>query len=198
MLGITGGVGTGKTTVSKAFEKLGAKRISSDDIARKYTSIGSPVRESIIDIFGEESFPEGSDANRSLIAKLTFNDPSRKTRLEKLLHPLIRRDFNLELNAMPDHSIVAWEVPLLFETDAHTICDASLCVYLSKEEAWKRVEGRGGMPMSDFELRWKSQMDIEKKKSLSDFVIINDNTYEGIEKAVLDIYKGLEKRVHKK
>jgi dephospho-CoA kinase len=194
LVGITGGLGSGKSTVSKIFESLGAFRIDSDAIARRFTDADSPVRKEIQEIFGLESFPESSIANRADIAKQAFNDIKKRSALNQLIHPLVRAKFLEELAAVPEGSVVAWEVPLLFETKGNLICDFTICVYLPIEKAWLRVKERGGIPREDFDSRVASQIDIYEKKSLSDYVIQNDTPMEELEKSVLEIFQDIKNR----
>lgn len=184
ILGITGGVGTGKSTVSKILESRGFFRINADELALRFTDKDSPIRREIQELFGDDSFPPGMQANRALIAKLAFGDPDKKKALEALIHPRVRKDFLDKIRDLPPNSWVAWEVPLLFETEGEKIADSTVCVYLPVDKSWDRVSRRGGMPREDFEKRVRLQMDIEKKKSLSDFVIHNDNSIEDLEKNV--------------
>jgi len=167
--------------------------VSSDRLARFYMEKDSPVRNEICSILGEEAFPEGKPANRNFIASVIFRDLEKKKALESLIHPLVRRDLLQKLEEWsknPDSRIVAWEVPLLFETDSHTLCDLTLTLHVPKEIAWKRVQPRG-ISKKDFLNRWNSQMDIEKKKSLSNYVIPNDSTKEELEKKIRQVWKSL-------
>ncbi|MCC5815517.1 MAG: dephospho-CoA kinase [Leptospira sp.] len=196
MLGVTGGVGTGKSTVTRMLESKGMIRIDSDEIAKSFTDSNSPVRKEIQDIFGKNCFPEAEPADRAMIAKIAFSEPEKKKALEKLVHPLVRKEFLNRLLAITEKAMVAWEVPLLFETDSYTLCDATLCVYLSEDQAWDRVKERGGMSEEDFRKRVRNQMNIEKKKSLSDFIIRNDNTKEELDRELDIILKKLQMRFH--
>lgn len=198
LLGITGGVGTGKTTVSKLLEERGLVRINADDLARRFTDKDSPIRSKIVEIFGIESFPDNEDANRSLIAEIAFSHDDKKRALQELIHPLVRKEFLARLDAIEGERIVGWEVPLLFETDSYTLCDATLCVYLRPEKAWERVQSRGGMTKEDFQRRVDAQMDIEKKKSLSDYVISNDTSKEELGKSLDQIIQELKKKSESK
>lgn len=195
LVGITGGLGSGKSTVSKIFESLGAVRIDSDAIAKRFTDADSPVRKELQDIFGLESFPDGEVADRASIAKQAFNDIKKKNALNNLLHPLVREKFLKELTHVPEGSVVAWEVPLLFETQGNMICDFTVCVYLPVEKAWLRVEERGGIPRKDFDARVAAQMDIEEKKTLSDYLIWNDTSKEELEKSVYAIFQDIKNRI---
>lgn len=208
ILGITGSIGSGKSTVLEILGNLGAFTIESDRLAKRYTEQDSPIRKEIIQIFGKEAYPnEDGPANRAYIASVAFQNPEKKNALEKLIHPLVRKDF---LNIIQDLSqkeshpskialtprnekIVAWEVPLLFETDAYTLCDATLTVYVSQNTAWERVEKRGGISKEDFTNRWNQQFDVEKKKSLSDFALSNDNSKEELINKIHKIWNQITK-----
>ncbi|MBL0956046.1 MAG: dephospho-CoA kinase [Leptospira sp.] len=197
LIGITGSIGSGKSTALSIFGELGAVTISSDAIARTFTEPNSPVKSELISIFGPSIEMEGGTINRTKIAELAFSNESKLKSLNELLHPLVRKSFLQFFQSQKEGSIVAWEVPLLFETDAHTICDFTVTVYLPKEQNWERVKQRGGMEKTDFERRTSSQMDIEEKKSLSDFVVTNDTDREGLKEQIVIIYKEIQKRIQK-
>jgi dephospho-CoA kinase len=194
ILGITGGIGTGKSTVAGIMEEFGAVRINADEIARIFTSKGSPIQKEIQEIFGIDSFPEGSDADRKEIAKQAFSDPSKLERLNQLMHPAIRKEFDQRLESLPVGSLVAYEIPLLFETKADQLCDSTLCVYLETTDPWDRVRARGDMTYSDYEKRVQAQMDIEEKKRLSEFKVSNDTDKEELRNQLTAIYKKLKDR----
>lgn len=197
LIGITGSIGSGKSTALSIFGELGAVTISSDAIARTFTEPNSPVKSDLISIFGPSIEMEDGTINRTKIAELAFSNESKLKSLNALLHPLVRKTFLEFFQSQKEGSIVVWEVPLLFETDAHTICDFTVTVYLPKEQNWERVKQRGGMEKSDFERRNASQMDIEGKKSLSDFVVTNDTDREGLKEQIVIIYKEIQKRIQK-
>ncbi|TGN13441.1 dephospho-CoA kinase [Leptospira ilyithenensis] len=189
MLGITGSIGSGKSTVSKLFSELGAVRISSDEIAKQFTDPNTPIKKELVQIFGESIFDSSGAPIKSKIADIAFSEPEKLQAMNSLIHPLVRKEFRLQLKKILPGNIIAWEVPLLFETDAHTLCDGKLCVTVSPDAAWERVKERGGMTREDFEKRNLAQMDLEKKKALSDFVIPNDNSIEELKKKVKSVYE---------
>ncbi|PJZ45897.1 dephospho-CoA kinase [Leptospira brenneri] len=197
LIGITGSIGSGKSTVLAMFGELGAEAVSSDSIARQFTEPNSPVISELVSIFGKSILDEKGSPVRSKIAELAFSDQTKLTALNGLLHPLIRKSFHEFLNSRKDGSIIAWEVPLLFETDAHTLCDFTVTIAVSPEVAWERVQTRGGMTEEDFKKRNTAQMDLEKKKSLSDFVVTNDNQREELKKQIEIIYKEIQQRIQK-
>ncbi|WP_242935396.1 dephospho-CoA kinase [Leptospira kobayashii] len=189
LLGITGSIGSGKSTVSKLFSELGAVRISSDEIAKQFTDPNTPIQKELVQIFGDTIIDSKGVPIKSKIAEIAFSQPEKLQAMNALIHPLVRKEFRLQLEKIPPGNIIAWEVPLLFETDAHTICDGKLCVTVSPEVAWERVKERGGMTKEDFEKRNLAQMDLEKKKALSDFIIPNDNSIEELKKNIKSVYE---------
>ncbi|TGM34233.1 dephospho-CoA kinase [Leptospira biflexa] len=197
LIGITGSIGSGKSTALSIFGELGAVTISSDTIARSFTEPNSPVKSELVSIFGPSIVSENDTINRTKIAELAFSDETKLKALNELLHPLVRKQFLEFFQGTKEGSFVAWEVPLLFETDAHTICDFTVTISLPKEQNWDRVKARGGMDKADFERRTASQMDIEKKKILSDFVVTNDTDREGLKEQIVIIYKEIQKRIQK-
>lgn len=177
------------------FGELGAETISSDSIARRFTEPNSPVIHELVSIFGDSILDAEGAPSRQKIAALAFSDKTKLNALNELLHPLVRKSFVEFLNSREDGSIIAWEVPLLFETDAHTLCDFTVTVAVKPEVAWERVKARGGMDKEDFEKRNLSQMDLEKKKSLSDFVVTNDNQREELKEQIVIIYSKIKQRI---
>ncbi|TGK83988.1 dephospho-CoA kinase [Leptospira montravelensis] len=197
LIGITGSIGSGKSTVLAMFGELGAETISSDAIARTFTEPNSPVIKELVQIFGDVILDTNGAPIRTKIAELAFSDKTKLNALNELIHPLVRKSFSEFLNSRKDGSIIAWEVPLLFETDAHSICDFTVTVAVSPEVAWERVKSRGGMDYEDFQKRNLSQMDLEKKKSLSDFVVTNDNQREKLKEQIVIIDSEIKKRIKK-
>ncbi|XDD43990.1 dephospho-CoA kinase [Leptospira sp. WS60.C2] len=197
LIGITGSIGSGKSTALSIFGELGAVTISSDVIARKFTEPDSPIKEELVSIFGTSIIGKDGTIDRAKIAAFAFTDANKLQALNELLHPIVRKEFLKFFHEQKEGSIVAWEVPLLFETDAHTICDFTVTVSLPKDQNWERVRARGGMDKADFERRTASQMDIEKKKSLSDFVVTNDTDREGLKEQIVIIIKEIQKRIQK-
>ncbi|MCW7481546.1 dephospho-CoA kinase [Leptospira kanakyensis] len=197
LIGITGSIGSGKSTVLAMFGELGAETISSDSIARGFTEPNSPILRELVNIFGTSILDENGTPIRAKIAELAFSDKSKLNAMNELLHPLIRKTFLEFLGSRKAGSIIAWEVPLLFETDAHTICDFTVTVSVSTDVAWERVQSRGGMDFEDFKKRNLSQMDLEKKKSLSDFIVTNDNQRENLKEQIVIIYQEIKQRINK-
>ncbi|HNK58896.1 MAG TPA: dephospho-CoA kinase, partial [Leptospiraceae bacterium] len=144
VLGITGSMGGGKSTVTKIFEKLGAFRISSDEIARSFTEKDSPIKEELIQNLGKEILDENGDLDRKRIAGIVFSDKNAIAKLNGLIHPLVRKKTLELIDSVIDGRLVAWEAPLLFEAKGDAICDATLTVYAEYNDLWNRVKDRDG------------------------------------------------------
>ncbi|GBF49381.1 dephospho-CoA kinase [Leptospira ryugenii] len=194
LIGITGSIGSGKSTVAKLFESFGAFRISSDEIAKGFTDPDSPIKGELRAIFGSEIFDSLGNPIKQKIADLAFSDPNLLSKLNELIHPLVRKEFKRKIQSLERESLVAWEVPLLFETDAHTLCDFTVCVYTSPEIAQERAIQRGGMTREDYEKRKATQLPIEEKKALSQFSIPNDNSIEDLKKSSWLVFQEIKNK----
>lgn len=181
VLGITGSMGGGKSTVTKIFEKLGAFRISSDEIARSFTEKDSPIKEELIQNLGKEILDENGDLDRKRIAGIVFSDKNAIAKLNGLIHPLVRKKTLELIDSVIDGRLVAWEAPLLFEAKGDAICDATLTVYAEYNDLWNRVKDRDGISEEEFRQRLANQMDIKKKLEASDFKIINNKDVRHLE-----------------
>lgn len=173
LLGITGIIGSGKSYASKVFEELGAIRISSDEIAFSLSNLNSSIGPALQDLLGKEAFLEDGSLDRKYVAKLIFNDLNQKKSLEAIIHPAVRQKMRENWENTKPEQVVAWEVPLLFETDAHTLCDVTLCITTDITLAKNRCKERSGLKTEEFYARSESQLSQEEKASRADFQIQN-------------------------
>jgi dephospho-CoA kinase len=175
LLGITGSVGTGKTTVGKILSDFGLKVVDTDDIAREVVMPGQPALDEIREVFGAEYFNPDGTLNRGKMAKLVFHDPESRKRLEAILHPRIRSRWkqiadDWEKSGVPAGAVV---IPLLFETNAQDEFDAVICVACSPDIQKQRLLNKGWSE-EEISARIGSQLPLEEKIRLSDYVIWND------------------------
>lgn len=194
VLGITGSMGGGKSTVTKIFETLGAFRISADEIAKQFTAIDSPVKEELTKLLGNEILDENGNMDRKKIAGIVFSDKTAIAKLNAFLHPLIRQKTLSLIQSAGVGRVVAWEAPLLFEAGGEKKCDATLTVSASYEDSWERVKKRDEITESEFRSRLANQMDIKKKLEASDFKIINDKDLKHLESECIAIYNRIMNR----
>ena len=193
LLGITGMIGSGKSTAAKIFEEFGAFRVSSDDLAKVYTSEKSPIKDKIALSLGKEVIGPDGNLDRKKIAQIVFFDTKKLQILNGLIHPLVLKDFLTLADSIQEGRIIAWEIPLLFETGSEKICDATLTVFTDEETAYARVKNRNNISKTEFLARLSNQMSIKDKLRLSDFSIENDGKTEDLRDACGAIYNKIMK-----
>ncbi|TGK02573.1 dephospho-CoA kinase [Leptospira langatensis] len=195
LVGITGMIGGGKSTVTRIFEELGAFRISADEIARKFTEPDSPVREELVQALGKEILDDSGALDRKRIAKLVFGDPEKLKALNGIVHPRIRQEFSEILARQTKDTLVAWEVPLLFETDSYTLCDATVCVVSDLASSLKRASERDGIRLEEVEARAKNQLSLQEKAEKADYTLKNLGDLGDLRKECERLYSELRGRM---
>ncbi|PJZ25639.1 dephospho-CoA kinase [Leptospira hartskeerlii] len=195
LVGITGMIGGGKSTATRILEELGGVRISADEIARKYTDPNSPISKELIDSLGPEILDESDKIDRKRIAKLVFGNPEKLKILNSLTHPRIRKEFLEVLGGLEKGSLVLWEVPLLFETDSYTLCDATVCVISDPEVSLERTVKRDGISREEAEARAKSQLSLQEKAKKADYSIKNTGDLQDLRKECEYLYAELKGRM---
>ena len=171
-LGLTGGVGMGKSTASQFLNDLGFKVADTDDIARKLVEPGKPALKDIVKAFGTEVLHDNGELNRKKAAEIVFSDDSKRLKLEEILHPLIRENWELRLNewSLENEKLGVVVIPLLYETECERYFDKVVCMACSRDIQLQRLRQRG---WSDLEIdqRIKAQLLIEEKMSRADYVV---------------------------
>jgi dephospho-CoA kinase len=185
---ITGGIGAGKSEALAAFERHGAATISSDEIVHRLLREDEGVRKALIERFGERILDEAGQLDRTAIADVVFPDREALDWLERLLHPLVTReylDWRQRLAQQPDPPMVcATEVPLLYEVGGQDRFDAVVVITASPEVRAERSE----VPA---ELREPRLIPDEKKARLADYVYVNDGTVDELDAFVADVMRKL-------
>jgi dephospho-CoA kinase len=188
-IGLTGNMGSGKTTVSKIFELLGIPVFYADDAAKKVMVIDQVLIKGIKSAFGELSYFDDGTLNRKYIAGIVFNDNEQLTKLNSLVHPATFRAFDewvSEINGVP---FVLKEAALLFESDSYKMCDYSIMIQAPLEIRIKRVIQRDGLSREEVNSRNSKQFSEEKKTALADYIIKNDDVQLVIPQ-VLELHRG--------
>ena len=178
-LGLTGGVGMGKSTASQFLNDLGFKVADTDDIARKLVEPGKPALKDIVKAFGKEVLQDNGELNRKKAAEIVFSDDSKRLKLEEILHPLIRENWELRLNdwSLENEKLGVVVIPLLYETECERYFDKVVCMACSKDIQRQRLRQRG---WSDLEIdqRIKAQLLIGEKMSRADYVVWTNGTVD--------------------
>ncbi|GGH14797.1 dephospho-CoA kinase [Paenibacillus segetis] len=195
-IGLTGGIASGKSTVSQELVKRGAVLIDADVIAREIMEPGHPVLGTVVDTFGPSIlFPDGT-LNRKRLGSIIFSNPEERKALEDITHPAIRVEMRrrmVEYEAEDPKRLVVADIPLLYESRLEDLYDEIMVVYVPREIQLERLMQRDGLNRKDAEDRLNAQMDIEAKRERADILIDNslglDETLSQIDNFMRD--KGL-------
>ena len=200
IVALTGGIGSGKTSVTEMFKDEGAYVIDFDYLARVVVEPDKPAWKKIIDYFGPEILSPDRTLNRSVLAEIVFSDTKSRKALEGFTHPRIfeKRDTLIkDIKKKDPKAIVIVDIPLLFELSLKKKYDKVILVYVSRDVQIKRAIKRGVLTKEGVEKRLKAQIPIEEKKLLSDYIINNEgslkDTRDQVRKVVHELKK-LEKR----
>lgn len=194
MLGLTGGIATGKSTVSEMLRERGSVLVDADQVARVVVEPGTEGLNKVVERFGKEVLRPDGRLNREALGKLIFTDPTARTDLNHLLHPLImnemKRQTEIAFQHNP-HTIVIWDVPLLFEEKLTHFVEKVIVVYVPEEIQLQRLMKRNSLTEAEAKQRMSAQWSIEEKKKLADFVIDNSGTLEMTERQVDQLWNYL-------
>ena len=194
VIGVTGGIGSGKSTFSKMLaDHLSARLFDADSAARELLESDPAVREKITaELFAEAYIPDGKP-DRAAIRRWVFHDPAAKARLESILHPRIRERWTqLAAECRQNATPLVVEIPLLFETGAERFFDRIATVACSHETQLARTAARS-LPRDEAESIIRSQLPLERKTSLAHFVVWNDGSLTNLENQASELAKILRK-----
>lgn len=179
-VGLTGGIASGKSTVSSMFKEHSIPVICADELAHEAVKKGSPALKKIREIFGDDVFQEDGELDRMALGSKVFADHTLKKKLEGIVHPYVeqKKDEFLAKCAAQGHPVVVIDVPLLFETGWNNNVDVVVVVYVNKELQIKRLMERNGVSLEQATARLDSQWPIEDKKEQADVVIDNSGPLE--------------------
>ena len=189
-IGLTGGVASGKTTVSDCFKKLGTQVIDADVISHEVTEPSGSAFEEILSEFGSEILDEKGLINRKKMRAIIFNDPSQKKILENIIHPKVRDEMFQRINKSDDHYLIV-SVPLLVETGMHQIMDRNLLVDCSEDTQIERLMHRDKITLNEAKAILKNQASRSDRKKIADDLIVNENnvTLIELENEVIELHK---------
>lgn len=175
VIGLTGGIASGKSTASEYIKSLGFEVLDADVYARKVTEKDSNGYYKIIDAFGADILDEDKEIDRSKLGQIIFNDPEERKKLNGISHPEIRRMMNADQDEFIKDNHVFLDIPLLFENGLDKKCDITITVYVTKEIQAERLMARNDLTAEEAASRVNSQMPLDEKKNLSDHVFDNNN-----------------------
>ena len=190
IIGLTGGIGSGKTAVSETFEKLGITVVDADLASRVVVEKGKPCLEEIAKHFGNDILNENDELNRAKLREIIFNSDSEKLWLESLLHPAIAEQIKDELNASKSPYTILVS-PLLLETNQRDFCDKVLVFDVPIEIQMERTTKRDGVSKDQVKSIIKSQINRDERLQLADEIILNEGSIEDLEMIVRELHKKL-------
>lgn len=190
IIGLTGGIGSGKSLVAARFAELGITVVNADTVAREVVAKGEPALEKIRDHFGEEILLPTGELDRRQLRGIIFADPEQKKWLENLLHPIIRVRMVEQLQAAASPYAIL-ESPLLLETDQHLLVEKIIVVDVDEATQIARASTRDGADVEQIKKIIASQMPRAEKLQKADFVIDNGGSVEATYRQVEGIDRGL-------
>lgn len=182
IIGLTGGIGSGKTTIANYFKEMGVPVYIADDEARKLMQ-SKFIIEEIKKTFGDSLF-ENDILNRAKLAEIVFNDSSKLDQLNAIVHPAVKKDFKAWLETNKNYAYVIYEAAILFESGRYKDCDVIITVTAPEETRIERVIKRDKTNREQVLDRMKMQWKDEERISKSNFIILNDNLKKAKEEVV--------------
>ncbi len=173
-IGITGGIGSGKSVVSKLLRAMSIPVYLSDDEAKRLTATDETIRKELTALLGDELY-QGDVLNKSLLAGYLFASPENAARVNAIIHPVVKQDFRCWCKENASSAILAMESAILIEAGFAPEVDAVVMVYAPKEVRIRRAMKRDGASRKQIEQRIQNQMDDEAKRAKADYTIINDD-----------------------
>jgi dephospho-CoA kinase len=195
VIGVTGSLGSGKTTVSRLFGALGAKVINADKIVNViYRDKPSIVRK-IAQIFGKEVLTKAGKLNRRVLSKKAFSHKSYLKKLNRIIHPLVINKIKQEINK--SHGVIIVDVPLLIESNLHRSVDYIVLLNTNLKLQIQRVLEKSQISELEMRRRIAAQLPFKDKKRFADFIINNNSSIENLKKQVKQIFQGVAKWILK-
>ncbi|WP_300406403.1 dephospho-CoA kinase [Nocardioides sp.] len=190
-VGLTGGIASGKSTVSAIFAELGAVIIDGDQLAREVVERGTPGLAAVVEAFGPELLTPEGDLDRPAMGAIVFNDEARRKQLEAIVHPLVfERYAELEAATGPD-DVVIHDIPLLAESGRADEFDEVVVVDAPEELQVRRMLEDRGWTEADARSRIGSQARREDRLAIASYVVDNTGSMEDLRARVVEIYEGL-------
>lgn len=195
IIGLTGGVASGKSLVSEIWKKEGAYIIDADQIARDLVKPYSDSWKDIVNLFGREIVQENGHINRKRLASIIFSNPEKRELLNNILHPRIKEEIYKRINEIKNtdpQAIVVIDAPLLIERGEYREVDRVVIVTSKEEDQIERIKLRNGLQKEEAKKIIDSQMPLSEKLKFADFVITNDGSIEEVRKKAIDVFQEIK------
>jgi dephospho-CoA kinase len=186
LIGLTGGIASGKSTVAKILKRLGAAVVDADALAREVVEPGHDAWKDIVEAFGAEVLQPDRTLDRQKLRATIFNNPAARKKLEAIIHPRVRAlaEERIRQHAAAGYEIVVYEVPLLFEGNLQEWLRPVVLVACNLNIQRRRLQERDGLSVDAAQKHIEAQMSLAEKRPLADYVIENDGSLEDLEREV--------------
>lgn len=193
VIGLTGGIASGKSTVAAILRKQGIKVVDADQISREVVEVGKPVYKKIIEVFGIGILNDDKSINRGKLGSIIFSDETKRQELNSIVHPAVRKEmiFQIEEARKKKLNTVVLDIPLLFESNLTHMVQKTILVYVDEQTQLQRLMARNQYSEEEAIMRIQSQMPLKEKVKLSDYVIDNNGPIESTEQQVLELIQTL-------
>lgn len=193
-IGLTGGIASGKSTVSRLLKEASIPVIDADQVAHDVVRPGSHGLKAVIAEFGEDLLLADGSLDRRKLGQRVFGHPDKLRRLEEILHPLIRRETQRQRQNLEESgtALAVYDIPLLFETKAEGNFDGIVVVSSTKEQQRDRLRRRSGLDENEIEMRIASQIPLQYKEEQADFIVHNNRDEQHLLKEVKKLIEWLE------
>jgi dephospho-CoA kinase len=192
LVGLTGGLGAGKSTVARMLADRGAILVDADELARRALEPGSRAYRQVCDLFGDEVVTASGELDRAAIAATVFSDPERRRALESIVHPEVFRMLAETVEARRGtDDIIVFDAPLIVETGFHEACDVVVVVTAPEEDRVARAVRDRGMTADQARARIGAQIGDAEREAVADVVIRNDSDVDQLEARVDDLWERL-------
>ncbi len=188
IVGLTGGIGSGKSTVATIFKKLGVPVIDADQIARKLVEPEQPALKQIIHAFGTELLNQAGELDRNKMRQIIFQRPKEKKTLESILHPLIRESMLHQISRLKTPYCIL-EIPLLLESNQTDLVNRVLVIDVSPDLQNKRVQARSNLSKQEIEAIIAAQTDRSSRLTAAGDIIVNDRSLAELDKKVQQLHQ---------
>jgi dephospho-CoA kinase len=190
VLGLTGGIGSGKSTVSQMFAEHGAEVVDADQIAREVVVPGQPALQAIREAFGAAVIRPDGRLDRTRLGGMIFRDPAARARLNSITHPRIQERLQQEVEVRRlREGVLILDIPLLYETGRADLVEAVIVVWVDRVTQLRRLIERAGLTANEAAQRLAAQMSLDEKRARADYVIDNTGSLDTTRQQVQEIVR---------
>lgn len=188
-VGLTGGIGSGKSEVARLFRQLGVPVIDADTIAHQLVQPGTDALAEIVSAFGEAVLTAGGDLDRTRLGDIVFNSPDKKKQLESIIHPRVREQIRVFKDRHKDEAYILVVIPLLLESDQRDLVDRILVINAAESVRIERVHARDGRSEQQIRAIMQSQADDAARQAAADDMLDNVGALEDLQPLVAELHQ---------